>query len=89
MKQQIGQSIWIQFTCVCVFCHSTEGDDWARCNAPSNITDSEAIDEAIENCSMAVRGNAWLTPVSECTKAGVICEFTQMWGTDVGKSSFI
>jgi len=76
----------VQRYVMAVFYYSTEGDDWARCNAPSNFTNPEAVDEANKNCFMAIRGNAWLTPGSECAWAGVICESTQMWRIDIERN---
>jgi len=57
-----------------VFYFSTEGNDWARCSAPSNFFNEEAIAQANRLCQLTLGGNAWLTPGIECEWAGLLCE---------------
>jgi hypothetical protein len=59
----------VQRFALAVFYYSTEGDDWAKCSAPTDFTDQAAIDAAVANCP----GNPWLMDVSECAWAGAIC----------------
>jgi hypothetical protein len=75
----------VQRYVMAVFYYSTEGDDWARCSAPSDFEDSVIIDEANRNCDLSLGGNAWLTPSSECTWAGLDCEDDVMVRIDFGE----
>lgn len=70
-----------------VFYYSTEGDDWAACGAPSDLTNENEIMDANEDCTITVtpppdifatipltsNTDAWLTPVNECEWAGIAC----------------
>ncbi|KAI2494302.1 hypothetical protein MHU86_20236 [Fragilaria crotonensis] len=59
----------VQRYTLAVFYYSTEGDDWAKCSAPTDFSDQTAIDVAIANCP----GKPWLMDISECEWAGAIC----------------
>ena len=59
----------VQRYVLAVFYYSTEGDDWAKCSAPTDFSDQTAIDAAVSNCP----GNPWLLDVSECEWAGAVC----------------
>jgi hypothetical protein len=71
---------------------STNGDRWLTCNKPDNVSDAEAVAQANEECTIApVSGSgsdAWLTPGSECSWGGVICDSNlQAEQIDIGKLS--
>ena len=60
----------VQRYVMAVFYYSTEGDDWRDCSAPAGYSDREISDA---NGMCRLRGDAWLTPVSECDWGGLEC----------------
>lgn len=73
-----------------VFYYSTRGDRWRQCQAPIDLDDLEAIEDANLACSVSAPigggSNAWLTPSTECTWGGLLCDSTSSIATiDFGK----
>jgi hypothetical protein len=73
----------IQRYAMAVFYYSTDGDRWLRCSAPSDHSDPIAIAIANAQCG----GNAWLTPVHECSWRFLECDNNDnMIRINIGKS---
>eukprot|EP00957_Ditylum_brightwellii_P094097 7164037-Ditylum_brightwellii.AAC.1 len=68
-----------------VFYYSADGDSWNECNAPTDVTDPVAVDNANSNCDILADGpdpfdidtftgtDAWLTPSYKCFWGGIAC----------------
>jgi hypothetical protein len=71
-----------------VFYFSTRGNRWLQCSAPTDFSDPVSIQEANDKCTIEPVTNsgsdAWLTPGSECSWGGVICENGEVNVLDLG-----
>jgi hypothetical protein len=86
----MGMNPIVQRYVLAVFYFGTNGDEWAQCSAPEDVTDPASVSASNDACNRVVTSfgvendrvgsmssDAWLGPVNECMWGGLAC-----WGVD-------